>query len=136
MFIGTFLADAFSFPIPPQFYLLTAVVSGGSPVVPIIVVSLASILGGHTGYRLARPLATHPLVHRLRHRSQERVDGLFRRYGYWAVAVGAIAPVPFPVLCWAAGLYHVSFPLFSLFTLLRVPRILFFYFLFRFGWGG
>ena len=30
MFVGTFLADAFSFPVPPQFYMLTAITAGGS----------------------------------------------------------------------------------------------------------
>ncbi|MBV9108396.1 MAG: hypothetical protein JO306_03190 [Gemmatimonadetes bacterium] len=59
-------------------------------------------------------------------------------FGYrllWAVALGTLAPVPYSVLCYAAGLYRIPYMLFSAFTLLRVPRLLFFYLIIRTGWG-
>ncbi len=132
-FLGTFLADGFHFPIAPQFYLLAVVSSGGDPIVPLAVICTASIAAGHVAYRVGGTLTRFAFFRRLLARSRGRVDRLFARYGIWAIAVGSVTPVPYSVLCYLSGLYRVDYRLFSLLTLLRIPRLLFFYFLFRWG---
>ncbi|MCS6912358.1 MAG: VTT domain-containing protein [Myxococcales bacterium] len=134
MFVGTWLADALSLPLPPQFYLLAAHLSGARPAPVLVCVSLASVLGGHSGYHLAARLGVHTLLRGRLRRAQQRVAALFVRYGVRAVAVGSVLPVPFSVLCYAAACCRVPYGLFTLLTLLRIPRILFYYFLITLGW--
>ncbi|WP_437574647.1 YqaA family protein [Sorangium sp. So ce887] len=135
MFVGTYLADAFSFPIPPQFYMLTAISSGGSQVAPMITISAASLLAGYTGYRLAGHLARLRIFAARLERTRPRIDRLFDRYGYWAIAVGSLSPIPFSMLCYMSGLYRIPPRYFLTMVLFRVPRLLVFYALIRLGWS-
>lgn len=135
MFAGVYLADAFSFPIPPQFYLLTAISGGGSQVEAVATVCAASVLAGYTGYHLAVRLARVRLFATRIQAVRPRVDRLFERYGYWAIAVGSLMPIPFSVLCYLAGLYRLPSRYFAVHLLLRVPRLFVFYALIRLGWA-
>lgn len=135
LFIGTWLADALSVPVPPQVYLLTAHLSGLPPLPVLASVSTASVIAGHCGYHLARRLGTARLLAGPMGQARARALPLFSRYGVWAAALGGVLPIPFSWLCYASGLYQVPYGLFSLFTLLRVPRILFYYVLIQEGWG-
>ncbi|WP_437275875.1 VTT domain-containing protein [Sorangium sp. So ce375] len=135
MFVGTYLADAFSFPIPPQFYMLTAITAGGSQIAPLIAISAASLLAGCTGYRLASRLARLRLFAARIERTRPKIDRLFERYGYWAIAIGSVSPIPFSMLCYLSGLYRVPPRYFLTMVLFRVPRLLLFYALIRAGWS-
>ncbi|WP_437671318.1 YqaA family protein [Sorangium sp. So ce131] len=135
MFVGTYLADAFSFPIPPQFYMLTAISAGGSQIPPMIAISVASLLAGCTGYRLAGRLARFRIFAARLERTRPKIDRLFDRYGYWAIAIGSISPVPFSMLCYLSGLYQVPWRYFVTLVLFRVPRLFLFYALIRLGWS-
>ncbi|WP_437731333.1 YqaA family protein [Sorangium sp. So ce1335] len=135
MFVGTYLADAFSFPIPPQFYMLTAISSGGSQVPPMIVISVASLLAGCTGYYLANHLARFRIFAARLERTRPRIDRLFERYGYWAIAIGSLSPIPFSMLCYLSGLYRIPSRYFFTMVLFRIPRLLIFYALIRMGWA-
>lgn len=134
MALGTFLADGFHFPVPPQFYLLTAITTGGNQVAPVAVICAASLAAGTLDYKLARYLARLKFFRKWLERTRGRVDGLFKRHGYLAIAIGSASPVPFSTLCYLAGLYRIPYRHFALFTLLRIPRILVFYFAIRAGW--
>lgn len=135
IFLGTFVADAFTFPIPPQFYLLTVITSGRAPAAPVLAVLLASVLAGLTGYLLAGRLAGVGAFRRLLERTRERVEGIFRRWGPWAILIAGLSPLPFSGLCYAAGFYRMSPRLFALFLALRVPRLLVYYAALRAGWS-
>ncbi|MGK4002808.1 VTT domain-containing protein [Sorangium sp. So ce1036] len=135
MFLGTYLADAFSFPIPPQFYMLTAISSGGPQVAPMVVISVASLLAGSTGYLLAGHLARFRILAARLERTRPRIDRLFARYGYWAIAIGSLTPVPFSMLCYLSGLYRIPPRYFVTLVLFRVPRLILFYALIRLGWS-
>lgn len=135
MFLGTFLADAFSFPIPPQFYMLTAVSAGGSQLAAMVAICAASMSAGYVGYRLAGRLARVRLFARRIAASRAKVDRLVERYGYWAIVVGSITPIPFSVLCYLSGLYRIPARYLGLLIVTRIPRLLVFYALIRAGWG-
>src|SRR6188768_2999163 len=49
MAFGTFIADGFHFPIPPQFYMLMAISSGASRPLAFAAITAASLLGGVPG---------------------------------------------------------------------------------------
>jgi membrane protein YqaA with SNARE-associated domain len=135
MFAGVYLADAFSFPVPPQFYMLTAIAGGGSQVAPMATVCAASLLAGYTGYHLAGRIARVRFFAARIEKVRPRVDRLFARYGAWALAIGSLTPVPFSMLCYLAGLYRLPMRHLALLLLFRVPRLFVFYALIRLGWA-
>src|SRR6185295_5530738 len=53
---GTFIADGFHFPVPPQFYMLLATAANSDPLTTLAASSAGSVLGGGTGYLVARRL--------------------------------------------------------------------------------
>ncbi|HEU4406584.1 MAG TPA: VTT domain-containing protein [Polyangiaceae bacterium] len=135
--LGTFLADGFHFPIPPQFYMLAAITSGWSPVTSVAAITAGSLVGGVVSHLIGRHLLWRlRFLRRIVDRSRKRFDWLFAKYGYWAVAVGSISPVPFSLLCNLSGLYKVPFRLFLVLSLFRVPRVMLFYVLIRVGWAS
>jgi membrane protein YqaA with SNARE-associated domain len=135
MFLGTFLADAFSFPIPPQFYMLTAISAGAPPLAPMVAICTASMIAGYVGYHLAGPLARVRFFARRVEASRAEVDRLIERYGYWAIVLGSITPIPFSVLCYLSGIYRIPAKYLGLLIVTRIPRLLVFYALIRAGWG-
>lgn len=134
-FAGTFVADALSVPVPPQFYFFTAVAAGGPQLPYVVTVILASLAAGPVAYHLARRVAAYPLLADRLHDSRRQLEALFQRYGHWAILVGSLSPLPFSLCCYAAGIYRMPPRLFLGFLLLRVPRLLFLYFIIRAGWG-
>lgn len=135
LFAGPFIADAFSFPAPPQLYLLAAITTHQPVVSTLALVSAGSVLGGNVGRWFGAVLGDRPFLTRVLGRTRHRVDAVFARYGYWAVAVGALMPLPYSMLCYLSGVYKMPRGLFALMSLLRVPRLMFFYVILRAGFG-
>lgn len=134
MLLGTALADGMHFPVPPQFYLLTVVASGGAQAGPLGAICLGSLLGGSAGYLFGRFMAAREFVRARFQRSRARAAHLFTRHGLVSVLLLGLSPVPFSTVCQAAGFYRMSPGLFLLYIGLRIPRLLFFYALIRLGW--
>lgn len=135
--LGTFLADGLHFPIPPQFYMLAAVTAGWSAGTTVLAITAGSLVGGVVSHLIGRHLLWRvAFFRRIVDRSRKRFDWLFARYGYWAVAVGSLSPLPFSLLCNLSGLYKVPFRLFLVLSLFRVPRVVLFYLLIRLGWSS
>lgn len=134
MGLGTFLADGFHCPVPPQFYMLAAIASGTSQVKALVAISAGSLLGGAAGYLFAGKLARHAFFARRLERSRRRVEGLLARRGKAALALGCVLPVPYSVLCYFSGIYRVPALAFFVFSLLRIPRLILYFALVRAGW--
>lgn len=135
MALGTFLADGLHFPVPPQFYMFTAIVSGESRATTLVAITFASLTAGFAGYALAaRASRASWLASRLQ-RPRALLAGAFERYGYWAALVSSLLPLPYSVLCNLAGLNRLPRRFVALLALCRVPKLLGFYYLIRLGWG-
>jgi membrane protein YqaA with SNARE-associated domain len=133
---GTFIADGFHFPVPPQFYMLLATAAHSDPAGVLVATSAGSVLGGGTGYLVARRLGH---IQRLAH-WLERVSGgakefVGRRYPYRSAVAASVSPMAFSVLCYLAGLLRVRRGPLLVLLVLRVPKIILYYYLVRFGWG-
>lgn len=133
--LGTFIADGFHFPIPPQFYMLLAISSQVSQLRAFAAIAIASLLGGYAGYSLAGRLAGIRIVARRLERSRAVAARAFSRFGVRGTLVAGLLPVPYSVLCYLAGLQGLPAKLFLLFSLLRIPRLVAYYYLVRFGWS-
>lgn len=125
VFIGVLLTDTFFLANEP---ILGIAYAGGLPFWPVAAVAcVASILAGLVGWVLGRQLGHHPWVRRLIERNQ--LDALLARWGVWAVAVAALSPVPYGAATWAAGAARVHPWVVFLGSLLRIPRVLIYFWL-------
>ena len=124
-----FVADTFVAPFPPDTVLLLIAASPHHAdwlwLIPLI--GVVSTCAGYLGYSMGSYFSRKSWAERwlgpLRSRSQDMV----LRYGSWAVALGALTPVPFSVTCWTAGLLHLPFRLVWKPCLLRIPRYVIYY---------
>jgi membrane protein YqaA with SNARE-associated domain len=132
--LGTYLADGLHCPVPPQFYMLASIASGWSELWTIVAVCIGSMFGGVTAYTIARRASKLRFLQRLLARSQKKVDWLFARYGYWAVAIGSLTPIPYSFLCYVAGGYRMPARIFVTLSLFRIPKIVLYFYLIQLGW--
>ena len=132
--LGTYVADGLHCPVPPQFYMLASVVSGWSELWTIVAVCIGSLLGGLTAYAIARKAANIRFLRRLLARTQAKFDWLFQRFGYWAVAIGSVTPIPYSFLCYVAGGYRMPMRIFLALSLFRIPKVILYFYLVKLGW--
>jgi membrane protein YqaA with SNARE-associated domain len=132
--IGTYGADGFSFPIPPQFYMLASIAAGWSAPWTIVAVCIGSLLGGFTAYTIGRKASHLRLLQRLLARTQPRVEWLFARYGTWALAIGSLTPIPYSFLCFVAGAHRMQPRIYVLLSLFRIPKIVLYFYLVELAW--
>lgn len=132
--LGTYLADGLHCPIPPQFYMLASIAAGWSVVWTLVAICIGSILGGITAYSIARKASNLAFLKRLLARTQTKVDWLFARFGYWAVAIGSLTPIPYSFLCYVAGGYRMPPRIFIALSLFRIPKVVLYFYLVQLGW--
>jgi membrane protein YqaA with SNARE-associated domain len=135
--LGTFLADGFHFPVPPQFYMLLAVAAGDSSVATLSAISLGSLCGGSCAYLLAQRLARFPRLERWLARNGRSLARQFEgATAYRGAVLISLTPVAFSVVCYVSGLYRLGTRPFLLVLALRVPKLLVYYQLVKLGWSG
>ncbi len=135
MAFGTFIADGFHFPIPPQFYMLMAVTSGVSRPMALAAIAAGSLAGGFIGYRVAGRLVRFGPIARRLARSQALAAGAFTNFGYRAAIFASLLPIAYSVLCYLAGIYRLPPRVFAVLSLCRIPRLLLFFYLVELGWS-
>ena len=133
---GTFIADGFHFPVPPQFYMLLATAAHSDPTAVVAATSLGSVLGGTAGYCVARRLGHIRALSRWLERFTGKAKELVgRRYPYRSAVAASLSPMAFSVLCYLAGLLRVKRGPVLVLLVLRIPKIVLYYYLVRVGWG-
>lgn len=132
--VGTWLADGFTFPIPPQFYMLASIAAGWSAAYTIVAVCIGSLLGGATAYSIARRASHLPMFQRLLALTQHRVEWLFERFGFWALAVGSLTPIPYSFLCFVAGAHRMRPRIYLVLSLFRIPKVVLYFYLVDLAW--
>ncbi|HLV21849.1 MAG TPA: VTT domain-containing protein [Polyangiaceae bacterium] len=129
LFAILFVSDAVISPVPPDLVLVVIAHTKLSASWPelLLAVSLVSVLAGNVGYWCGRRLGSSNVPRLLFGRHLERSQHLVSRYGRWAVALGALTPIPFSLTCWTAGMLTMPHPAFFSMTLLRLPRFYLYY---------
>jgi membrane protein YqaA with SNARE-associated domain len=134
MAFGTFIADGFYFPVPPQVYMLLAVTSGASRPLAFAFITVGSLLGGIAGYHVAARLARFgPIAKRVEH-AEGLVTRAFGRFGGRVAVVASLLPIAYSVLCYLAGIYRVPRRVLLVLSLCRIPRLALFFYLVELGW--
>jgi membrane protein YqaA with SNARE-associated domain len=135
MGLGTFLADGLHFPIPPQFYMLAVITGGGSVSAALAWIAAGSIVGGHAAYGLAAKAGNIRFIRRRVARVQGTMARLVERWGAGAMVFGSLLPVPYSLLCYLSGLNRLPYRLFALLCLLRIPKLVAYFYLIKAGWN-
>ncbi|NUP10982.1 MAG: hypothetical protein HOW73_33465 [Polyangiaceae bacterium] len=135
MGVGTFIADGLHFPIPPQFYMLASVTGGASPLLTLAAISVGSIAGGHVAYYIAMKASRLKFILRRAAKVKTTMAAVVERWGTWAMVLGSLLPVPYSFLCYLSGLNRLPYPLFAILCVLRIPKIVAYFYLIRLGWS-
>jgi len=132
--VGTWLADGFSFPVPPQAYMLLAEANGaGLETLPAIV--LGSLAGGVSGYLVAPVLMRFGWVRAWVRRSESKVTAFCERRWVMTTFLLSASPLAFSWLCYSAALYRVPKRNLALLCLLRIPKLALYQQLISWGWS-
>jgi len=134
IFVGVFLADAFTVPIPVDVYLFLSIASGASVTLTLVACSTASVLAGNLAYAIGPYIERIPILRSRLEDFRPRGEFLFQKWGGRAVALAALTPIPFSIVGWLAGIYRTPYHWFAAATLARVPRIVGYYALYAYGW--
>ena len=73
--------------------------------------------GGLVGHWLGGRFG-RPLLRRLHSSKVERVESMFVRYGFWAIVIAGLTPIPYKVFTLSAGVFAVPRAQFVLASLL------------------
>lgn len=136
MAFGTFIADGFHSPPPPQFYMLLSVSSGSPATTSLFAITVGSTLGGVVGYLVSGRLARLPAVAKRLASSSAFVDRAMARFGYGAALLASFSPLPYSMLCWICGAHRLSLRFFALVLVFRFPRLLLYYWIVRASWSA
>ena len=104
-----------------------------NPILFLMLVSLASILGGCTGYWIGRGLNHWRYVRRATAAYHERGEQIIRKMGAWAIVLAGLTPIPYSTMSWIAGMLKLDFRLYAVASLSRVPRIVGYFYLAQAG---
>ena len=99
--------ESLFFPLPPDPLLIALAVR--NPDAALLLAGLtitASVLGGLGGHWLGQRFGRRLLL-RLHSGRVDRVESMFRRHGFWAVAIAGLTPIPYKVFTIAAGVFDV-----------------------------
>jgi membrane protein YqaA with SNARE-associated domain len=134
MGLGSFLADAIHFPVPPQFYMLAAIAAGHAQAAPLAAICAGSLTGDVVALGLGRMASRFPAVRRRLDPTRRVVEDIIAKHGTLAAFFAGISPLSFALQCNVAGLYRLERRFTLMMLAFRLPRLLFFYLVLRLGW--
>ncbi len=115
--------------LPASMDLVFAFLEDINPWKMAFVLGGASIAGGCIGYWIARSFNRFSFVEKFSRSFRDQGEALLHRYGGWAVCIAGITPLPFSSTMWVAGVLKVPFYEVFLGSLIRIPRVLLYYYL-------
>lgn len=136
MAAGSFLSDAFHFPIPPQFYLLTAVITEAPALPTLVAICAGALIGDGVAFLLGKYFARAGKAWKwMGTKPGAAIASEVNRRRYHAVLATTITPISYSWLCNVLGFYGAPARILILILPLRAIRIVLFYFAFQAGWG-
>lgn len=115
------VAESSFFPIPPDVLLLALCVGKRTHAFRFaLICTVGSVIGGAIGYAIgwgaweALDQFFYAYVPGFSEEKFNMVGGLYEQYNFWVVFVAAFTPIPYKVITIAAGVFHISFPMFMI----------------------
>ncbi|GEM_PF-654076 len=133
--VGFFIPDAFTIPLPNDMFSFFGVMGGIGFLEVVFWGSLGSLLGGSTGWMIGRwCISDRPVLRRfIERKGGDEIERQLQRHGAVFLAIAAITPLPYSVVCWAAGASKMPYRRFIAISLLRIPRVSFYLWLLQIG---
>jgi membrane protein YqaA with SNARE-associated domain len=125
-----FITDTLVTPVSPDILLLMIAKSELARQWPryVLILGMVSVGAGMLGWFVGRWLGHFKFSRRLFDRFNDEQRGFIRKYGFWAIVLGAATPLPYSVTCWTAGAVGIRWPTVLAASLLfRIPRIILYY---------
>lgn len=133
--IAILIADSVHIFLPPDTFLIIAVAAGLSDAWVISSASIGSLIAGCCSYAQGKYLLPKlDSFTRFVRKHEEKLEVYVKRFGFWAVVLGALTPLPYSWTSVAAGAMGMRFRLFLLAALFRIPRFYIYYYLIKGGW--
>lgn len=127
-----FLCDTFIVPLTPDI-MFPLVSSSWSPLQITFFMGTASFFGGLCAYWLGHLVYKIKIVKNIANKIIGSHEVLIHKKGAWAVVLAALTPIPYSTVCWTAGILKVDFRKVIFACLVRFPRMIIYYYLFRAG---
>ena len=106
--LDAFMESSF-FPIPPDFILIPlALATPEKALLFAFLTTLFSVLGALLGYYFGNRFGRPFLSRFAKPETITKVEGMFQKYGTWAVAIAGFTPIPYKVFTIAAGVFKIS----------------------------
>ncbi|MDZ4725751.1 MAG: VTT domain-containing protein [Leptospira sp.] len=135
LFFGMILSDSLPAFIPPDAFLMLSISGDLNSIYTITAMSIGSIIGGSIAYLIGRFLI--PRFHLGRKfvlNYEDKFLPYVRRYGFFAVVIAALTPIPYSWMAYTVGTFKMPFRLFFLGSLFRIIRITIYYYAILIGW--
>jgi membrane protein YqaA with SNARE-associated domain len=107
LFVLTWLSDAIIQPIPADVYVFGTGFGGGHIYTTALVAGIASSLGGVTGFYIGKLIGPWRFKRVFGGKLLRGGRILFKEYGWWAVFVSGITPIPYSAVCYVGGIYQM-----------------------------
>ncbi|GBF49624.1 putative cytoplasmic membrane protein [Leptospira ryugenii] len=135
LFFGMLLSDSLPAFVPPDAFLVFAIGGNMSALETILSMSVGSILGGSLAYLIGKYLIPKFKFGRLFVlKFEDQLLPYMRKYGFWAVVIAALTPVPYSWMAYTVGTFRMTYLKFFLGSLFRFVRMSVYYFAIYFGW--
>jgi len=126
------VTDTLVTPFPPDLLLL---VIANSPLSEhwlsyVTILGCVSVCAGMIGWKIGQKLGGTGIAKRIFGDIQPEHREFIQKYGFWAIVLGAITPLPFSVTCWTAGILKIRWQVvLAAAVLFRIPRFVLYYWL-------
>lgn len=135
LFLGMLLSDSLPAFVPPDAFLVFSIAAGLEAWAVILATSTGSILGGSLSYAIGRYLIPRfSLGRKIILRYEDRLLPYLKRFGFWAVVLAAMTPIPYSWMAYTVGSFRMDFRLFFLGSLFRCLRMVVYYYAMLWGW--
>ncbi|TGL64491.1 YqaA family protein [Leptospira sarikeiensis] len=135
--LSILVADSVHVFFPPDTFLILAVAAKMEDFWVIFFASLGSLVAGACSYAQGKYLL--PKLNtftKFMRNHEEKLEVYVKRFGFWAVVLAALTPLPYSWTSVAAGAMKMRFGLFFAAALFRIPRFIIYYYLIKGGWIG
>ncbi|MFC1690915.1 YqaA family protein [Nanoarchaeota archaeon] len=120
LFLSSFLTDLLGQPLSPDVALITGILLGFNIFIVIMIISFGSYLASLMSYSLGITYGEKAVKVIFGFEKYSKWKNFFRRFDKIALALAAMTPVPYVLMCWISGIFRVRIRDFLLFAL--IPR--------------
>ncbi|TGK00017.1 DedA family protein [Leptospira langatensis] len=133
--LAILVADSVHVFLPPDTFLILAVAAKMPDFWVIFFASFGSLIAGACSYAQGKYLLPKlDTFTQFMRKHEEKLEVYVKRFGFWAVVLGALTPLPYSWTSVAAGAMGMKFRLYMLAALFRIPRFFLYYYLIKGGW--